>query len=165
MSPEFVLELSRIAMFPEKAKDLIRTIGLEATTILINAWGGQEFPVPMVIGGANKHGTRRWLQIVELIGEECAAAMVREYGGEKVAIPNLNKVRWFYIQEAIRIEYDKLIVKGLSSPDAVFELGIRYKVNGRSIERIIKQPSIGIQIQAENVGHIGFTRQYMESLK
>lgn len=151
MSPDFVQKLSCLPKFPTTAKDLISTVGLEAATILINAWGGQEYPVPKVMGGANKCGASRYGRIVELIGEKSAAALVKEYGGEKLAIPNLKTVKWSYMQEVIRAEYDKLITEGLTSPDAVFELGIRHQVNSRAIERIIKQPSLGIQIQLESV--------------
>lgn len=150
MSPDFVQKLSCLPMFPETAKDIIRILGLEAATNLINAWGGQEYPVPAVIGGANKCGASRYGRIVELIGETAAVALVKEYGGGKIAIPNLKTVKWSYTQETIRTDYDDLLANGLSSPDAVFELGIRYKVNGRAIERIIRQPSLGIQTQPEN---------------
>ncbi|UCV08466.1 Mor transcription activator family protein [Dechloromonas denitrificans] len=139
MSPEFVLKLSKYPNFPKVAEDLIRIVGLAAAAILMTAWGGQEYPVPKVVGGGNKMGASRYGRIVELIGEPAAVALVREYGGERVAIPSLKSVKWSFIQETIREDYDQLIASGLSSPDAVFELGVRYGVSGRAVEKIIKR--------------------------
>lgn len=141
MTPDLLTELSRYQKFPKTAAELIRVAGLEAASRLISAWGGQEWPVPMRIGGANPAGVRRYTQLTRLVGEPAAQRIVNWWGGSKLMIPNLKEIKHVRTQRLIRAEYDYLVTKGgLSSPEAVFDLGVKFGLAGRSIENIIKRP-------------------------
>lgn len=141
MTPELLLELARLPMFPRTAAELIRVAGLEAAAGLIAAWPGQEFPIPKVVGGGNRHGERRWEQLVEIVGEVAAKRIVAWGPGSKLCIPNCKEVIWADAQDKIRTEYDGLITQGYSSPEAVFELGIKWRVTGTTVENIVKRPN------------------------
>jgi len=141
MTPELLLELSRLPLFPRTAADLIRVAGLEAAAQLIAAWPGQEFPVPIRVGGGSRHGQRRWEQLVEIVGEAPAKRVVAWCPGAKLCIPNCKEVLWAHAQDKIRAEYDVLIAHGYSSPEAVFELGIKYRVTGTTVENVVKRPN------------------------
>lgn len=140
MTPQLLAELSRYPLFPRTAVDLIRIAGVEAAAELIKAWPGQEWPCPVNSKGSNARGKRRFDQLVEIVGESAAKAIVKHYGGGMLSVPNLKVVQHQRSQELIRAEYDALTRKGYSSPEAVFELGIKFNFNGRAIERIIRQP-------------------------
>lgn len=140
MAPELLTELSRYPLFPKTAVDLIRIAGIEAAAALITAWPGQEWPVPVRVGGATDKGARRYEQLVEIVGADSAGRIIRHYGGGMLVVPNLKVVLHQLHQEQIRQEYDGLIRGGYSSPEAVFSLGVKFNLNGRAIERIIRQP-------------------------
>lgn len=140
MTPELLAELSRYPLFPRTAVDLIRVAGVEAAAALITAWPGQEWPVPMLSGRSNDKGIRRFEQLAEVVGVPAGKRIVEWYKGGMLSVPNLKMVQHQRSQALIRGEYDELIRTGYSSPEAVFTLGIKYNLNGRAIERIIKQP-------------------------
>ncbi len=141
MTPELLLELSRYPLFPRTAADLIRIAGLDAAAALIMAWSGQEWPVPVCVGGGTAQGRRRYAQLSEIAGENAAKRIVAQYGGGMLIVPNLKEVRHQRDQDLIRAEFDRLTMRnGYSSRDAVFELGIKYGYAGRTIEKIIKRP-------------------------
>lgn len=140
MTPELLAELSRYPMFPRTAVDLIRVAGIDGAAALITAWPGQEWPAPKWPGGSTAQGARRWDQLVEIVGGDIAKRIIKWCGGSMLIVPNLKMVLHQRNQAVIRSEYDALIRGGYSSPEAVFELGIKFKFNGRAIERIIRQP-------------------------
>lgn len=140
MTPELLAELSRYPAFPKTAVDLVRVAGLDGAAALIKAWPGQEWPCPVRVGGANDKGTRRYEQLLEIVGDQAARRIVQWCGGGMLIVPNLKVVLHQRNQALIRSEYDELIRTGYSSPEAVFALGIKYNLNGRAIERIIRQP-------------------------
>lgn len=140
MTPELLTELSRFPAFPKGAVDLVRVAGIEAAAALIKAWPGQEWPCPVRVGGANERGVRRYEQLVEIVGDAAARRIVQWCGGGMLIVPNLKAVLHQRAQAMIRSEYDELIRTGYSSPEAVFSLGIKFNLNGRAIERIIRQP-------------------------
>lgn len=139
MTPEFLRVLSLRSDFPNTAGILVRTLGIETSARLIAAWGGQEWPVPARKGGGTAAGARRYERMVELVGEAAACLMVNEFGSEILKVPNLKNTIWKYHREQIREEFDALTMKGgMSSPAAVFELGVKYGVAGRTVEKILK---------------------------
>jgi len=84
-------------------------------------------------------GRERYKRMVDTVGEIAAGQMVSRFGEPYYAIPSLKKVIWSHAKDAIRQEFDALTTTdGLSSPSAVFELGIKYRVAGRTIEKILK---------------------------
>ena len=105
------------------------------------AWSGQEWPVPVCVGGGTAQGRRRYAQLSEIAGENAAKRIVAQYGGGMLIVPNLKEVRHQRDQDLIRAEFDRLTLRnGYSSRDAVFELGVKYGYAGRTIEKIIKRP-------------------------
>lgn len=150
MTPELLLTLSRYPLFPRTAADLVRVTGLEAAAAIISAWPGQEWPIPMRIGGHGPRGERRWAQLVEVAGEDAARRIVAWGGGGMLIVPNLKEVKHQRDQELIRSRYDTLIRDGFSFPEAVFELGVSFGLTGRAVEKIIKAPNLNLaKIEAQ----------------
>jgi hypothetical protein len=140
MSPAQLAALYPLPGFPAFGRELIRVAGLTAAARLIGEWGGQEFRVPAVIGGGSPKGERRWAQLVETAGEDAASRMVRAWPGELIYIPLCIAARGKALEARLKTEYDALTLKGYSHRDAVFELGVKYRKNYRSVERIINRP-------------------------
>jgi len=140
MTPELLIELSRLPLFPRTAATLCQVAGLEATARLIAAWGGQEWPVPVHANAINGQGARRYAHLCEVAGERAAERIVAAWGGSRLQIPNLKEVLWLRTQERMRAEFDTLTTSGgYSSPEAVFHLGIKYGVTGRAVEKTLKR--------------------------
>jgi len=140
VSPELLLELSRYPLFPRTAADLIRVAGLEGAARLISAWPGQEWAVPVRVGGATAKGRAKYAYLCEVVGEPAAQRIVAWCGGGTLLVPNLKEVKHSRAQQLLRGEYDTLLIKGYSSPEAVFELGIKFDLAARTVEKIIKRP-------------------------
>lgn len=142
MTEDQLKQLQRLPLFPQTATELIQVIGLAASAKIINAWPGQKFPVPARVNGANPDGARRWDQLVEIIGEPSAALIVRHWGGMKLYIPSCKEALWSLQQDEIRAAYDDLTCnRDYSHPEAIFELGVKYRVSGRNIEIVVNKPS------------------------
>lgn len=140
MTPELLLDLSRYPLFPRTAADLIRVAGLEGAARIIGAWPGQEWGVPVRVGGATAKGRANYAYLCEVAGEPAAQRIVAWCGGGMLQVPNLKEVKHSRAQQLLRGEYDNLLIKGYSSPEAVFELGIKFDLAGRTVEKIIKRP-------------------------
>lgn len=141
VTPALLAVLGRYQFFPKSAHELIRVIGADAASSLITAWGGQVFNVPAVIGGGNPLGAQRYRKIARVIGEQAAKSLVSEWRGLTISVPNLKEVRHAYIQDVIRREFDSLVTHDrLSSTEAVFDLGVKYRLAGKTIEKILKKP-------------------------
>lgn len=153
MSPEFLVELSRLPLFPRTAVDLCRVAGYEAAARLIKAWGGQEWPVPVRAGGVHRCGVQRYAQLAEIVGEAAAQRIVAYWGGSQLSIPNLKEVIWSYHKDKIRAEFDRLTMRqGYSGTEAIFELGIKYGVTGKAVSNALKRPD---NVQSEGVIQMG----------
>ncbi|MDR2208826.1 MAG: hypothetical protein LBE22_07650 [Azoarcus sp.] len=139
MTPADLRRLQVLTCFPATAKELIRVAGLDAAAALITAWPGQTFPVPARIGGGTAAGRINWARLVEIVGEIHAAAIVRHWRGTDLYVPSCGFVQWAHIQDDIRAAYDQLTYDGYSHNEAVFELGIRYQIAGRSVERVLSR--------------------------
>lgn len=153
VTPEFLLELSRLPLFPRTAMDLCRVAGVEGAARLIAAWGGQVWPVPIRAGGVHRQGVQRYAQLSEIVGESAAQRIVAYWGGTPLSIPNLKEVIWSRTQDLIRADFDRLTTKsGYSATEAIFELGIKYSVTGKAISNVLKRPDNG---KAEGVVQLG----------
>lgn len=137
MTAEELKSLRGSRLFPGGAEVLVRKIGIEAAASLITAWPGQDFPVPVRIGGGNASGKRRWGALVGIVGEYAARQIVAYCGGSILYIPSCKEAIWAQVQNKIRADYDRLTgpEMGYTHPEAIFELGINYKVSGRAIEK------------------------------
>lgn len=154
VTPELLRELSRYSRYPRTAADLVRIAGWEGAARLISTWRGQEWPVPMREGGATPAGVRRYQQLVELIGESAARRVVAEWRGQKLYIPSLKEVLSDYIAQQVRDEFDQMSAKGYSAPEAVFELGIKYDISGRWVERLLASPNAELAAPPEVQGSL-----------
>lgn len=142
VTPDLLRELSRLPLFPRTAADLIRVAGLEGAARIISAWGGQEWPVPVRAGGVRPAGVRRYAQLCEIVGEPVAQRIVQHWGGLRLDIPNLKDVRASRNHDLIRAEFDVLTLRhGYSSPEAVFELGLKYNLTGKAVENALARPN------------------------
>ena len=141
MTPEFLLELSRLPLFPRTARELVELIGVAPTAALIAAWPGAAWPVPVVIGGGNAAGRLRYAQLGEIVGDGAAERIVRHWGGTELNVPNLKEVIWSYNQDRIRAEFDHLTTRGgYSRREAVFELGLKFGVTAKAIDSALARP-------------------------
>lgn len=140
MTPLLLLELSQYPKFPSTAAELIRVAGIDAASRLIAVWGGQTWPVPIRAGGVRPAGIKRYAQLSRLVGEFAAQRIVKHWGGSPLGIPNLKEMKYFRVQRLVRTEFDQLTTKGgYSSPDAVFELGVKFGLTGKAIENVLKR--------------------------
>jgi hypothetical protein len=141
MTEAELIDLSCLPSFPATARELMRVAGTAATAQLIGAWRGQVFPVPMRVGGGSPRGARRWAQLEEVVGHDAAARIVKHWAGQRLQVPNLKTVMWSRARDQIRADFDRLTGReGYSSPEAVFELGLKYNVSGKAIEDALRQP-------------------------
>lgn len=141
ISTELLRTLSRYPKWPSTATELVRIVGWEGAARLISEWRGQEWPVPIREGGATPAGIRRYAQLEELIGGAAALRVVQHWRGQRLYVPSLKEVLSDWIADQIRTEFDELTgAKGYTSPEAVFELGLKYDVTGRWVEMLLSSP-------------------------
>lgn len=108
--------------------------------------------MPAVVGGGNDAGRKLWRNLVELVSEPNATALVRHFGGEDMLVPNLRIVFTQRQREVIRREFDAMVTTaGISGRVAVFELGVKHGLSRKSIELILKQPSTGVEPQTPRI--------------
>ena len=141
MTPEFLVELSKLPLFPRTARALVELVGVAPTAALIGAWGGAVWPVPVRVGGGNTAGRLRYAQLCEIAGDAAAERIVRHWGGTQLTVPNLKEVIWSYKKDRIRAEFDRLTTRdGYSGREATFELVLKYRVTARAVEKALGQP-------------------------
>lgn len=149
MTVEELELLSRYPLFPKGAQTLIAVLGIKPAAAIITAWPGQRFPVPVQCGGTTPAGKRRWAQLVSVVGEVAAKKVVAYCGGGDLEVPNCKEAIHQRLQDQIRIRYDELIRSGLSSPEAVFEIGISFNISGKTVERIVNVPAPVLRLAAQ----------------
>ena len=69
---------------PRNARDIIDRLGPAVTLRLIRALGGTTIPVPMRLTPV---GEARYRRLCDMIGEDVAKALCREYAGTNLYIP------------------------------------------------------------------------------
>ncbi len=126
----------KLSLLPETARSIAGLIGIDATRQLINAFGGITLPITQ---GKTKAGKIRFSALSEVIGEGNARKLANHYQSERIYIPRCDA--WIRHNRNINIvsDFDRLTIKdGYSSPDAVIELSMKYRLSDRQIEEIIK---------------------------
>lgn len=118
-------------LLPTSMRDFARIVGLPAALGLVEKFGGVEFSVPKGKDN-NQAGALRFAMLVEVMGEDGADAFVREYGGEKIAIPRCLRV--------VRRLRDRTIIAEYDSGQSIDALAIAHRLTTRQIEKILKQP-------------------------
>ncbi|MDR1424291.1 MAG: hypothetical protein LBI92_06800 [Azoarcus sp.] len=146
MTPAQLSRLADLPAFPATARGLIAVAGLAAAARLIREWPGLEFPVPLIPGGGNAEGARRWAQLVEVVGEAPAAQIVCHYGGGCLYIPSCKQAMAQWSRDFARHEYDRLTGDGYSHRAAIGEIALRVRIAGRTLERWLYQPDHAPQI-------------------
>lgn len=144
MTPELLAELARYPAFPPSAATLIHVAGIDAAAKLISAWPGQDVPMPAAPGGMLAAGRRLWQRLVDVVGADAATCLVQHYGGEDMLVPNLKIVINQRAHQLIRLEFDAMVAEGISSRVAVFELGIKYHLSRKAVEKVLKQASLDV---------------------
>lgn len=152
ITPELLKELARYPRYPKAASDLVRIAGWEGAARLITEWHGQRWPVPVCPGGKTRAGIIRYQQLCELIGDAAATRIVKEWAGQRLDVPNLKEVLSVYVAQQIRIDFDRLTASGYSSPEAVFEIGLKYDVTGRWVEILLTAPDIELSAEIADSG-------------
>lgn len=137
MTPSQLLDLG--PLLPQSARDIIQVAGIDAAAQLMTAWPGQEFLVPKR-ENSNPRGARRYAMLAEIVGEPAARAIMAHWGGRFLIIPNCKEAIWARTQDHIRADFDLLTGEGYSAREAVFELGIKYGVTGRCIDKVLSRP-------------------------
>ena len=129
-------------LIPPTGNQLLGLLGKRDGLRLLNAWPGVQICVPK--GPCNNAGgTRRWAQIVAIIGEAATAALADEMGGEYLEVPTLTHLRRARRNHAIRAQFDRLTARppageGMSKATAVQELGmLNAPLSWRQIELIL----------------------------
>lgn len=145
MTPELLAELARYPAFPPSAATLMHVAGIDAAAKLIGAWPGQDVPMPGVPGGTQAAGRRLWQRLVDVVGTNAATRLVQHYAGTDMLVPNLKLVIQQRSHELIRHEFDAMIRAGVTGRVAVFELGIKYQMTRKTIEKVLKSPSLAIE--------------------
>lgn len=91
---------------PAGALNLVRLLGWPDASALIHTLGGIAFPVP-VAANNNPAGAARFAQLAEIVGEAGAQAIIAEYGGDILNIPNCRQAIARARMRAMRDRYDQ----------------------------------------------------------
>lgn len=110
------------ADLPPGARNLIRLLGWADAAALIDTLGGIPFPVPKGEDN-NPGGAARFAQLAELVGEDGARAIVAEYGGDRLLIPNCRRALARARMRAMRESYDA----GATAEEVALEFRCSYR--------------------------------------
>jgi hypothetical protein len=140
MTPAELQSLRNLPTFPAAAASLIAAVGIEAAAALITEWPGQRFPVPARPGGGTRQGAVNWACLVEVTGEAAATVIVRHWGGLVLYVPSCSMAMCLRRHDDVRQMFDKLTRTGMSSRQAVFDIGLKFQLSYRAVEKIIGRP-------------------------
>lgn len=105
---------------------LTELIGLPAVMALVQAHGGLSFDVPATTRG------QRYRDLVGLVGERAALALLAKFGGDAIYIAKLDAQQRAQRNAEIRAAYD--------AGTAVPELARRHDLTERQIYNILSRP-------------------------
>jgi hypothetical protein len=118
---------SRASNLPQSIRDLVELVGLPATMALVKAYGGIYLKVPT---GARADGATR-ARLIGLMGEDAAEALIRTYGGERVAIARC--------EAALRDERDSRIIAAYDANTSAATIALREGMTERNVRNILKR--------------------------
>lgn len=124
-------------LLPAQLLDIIEAIGLPATQRLVEQLGGTTWPVAK---GTRRLGIIRHSALAEVIGEDAAAIVAREWGGVPLYIPRCETALRHLRDLDINSQFEQGVREGISANTLVNELARAYKLSDRRIWRILKQP-------------------------
>ena len=96
---------------PRNARDIIDRLGPAVTLRLIRTLGGTTIPVPMRLTPV---GEARYRRLCDMIGEEAAKALCREYAGTNLYIPTCRQAAADERDAALIRDRDAMARAGLS---------------------------------------------------
>ena len=136
-----------MALMPQGACEIIRTIGEPAALTLFEKLGGTHFPM---VKGRTRAGQDRLDILSTVIGETAAQALCKHYsaGNENLYIPLCSNALRFVRDLRIKQGFDEL-VRHYSSVQAVNLLVAQYRLSDRTIWRILKTPDVIENVQEE----------------
>lgn len=124
---------------PRNARDILERLGPVFTLRLVRALGGTTIPVPM---RATATGDVRYRKLRDMIGDDAASALCREYAGTNLYVPAC--------RQAIADKRDALLIRdrdamaqtGLSERDIVTGLALKYRLSDRHVWRILHRTPV-----------------------
>lgn len=129
---------------PATARRIAELIGLPATLRLVEAFGGLELRLSQ---GIQASGMARFAEVAEVIGEDHARRLAREFRQGRVTVPLCHAAIRAAQAEAIRQEFDRLtLTDGWTGTDAVRHLVRQYRpISQRTVERYLAEsPKVNI---------------------
>lgn len=125
-------------LLPGSVLALITVIGIDATLMLIDHYGGTTFPVAL---GKTVTGKATRAVLAEIIGEEAADRLCHAYGAQgKLWVPKCEGLTLELRNRRIRATFDRhTIGGGMTAADSVREIARRYHLTDRHIWRILKE--------------------------
>lgn len=133
---------------PSSLRDMTDRLGLPVVSYLVEKLGGTTIPVPM---RATVTGEARYRRLAEIIGNDIATALCREYAGVSLYIPNCRAAVMDARDAEIIAVRDELAKSGVTEREIVERLARRYKLSDRQVWRILKR----IPCQTANVPLFG----------
>lgn len=135
-------------LMPPTAQALVAALGEALALRLLLALPGVQFVVPK-----DSQGTpatqRRWLQLVDAVGEDGAALVAQHLGGELLDVPACTLARRECRNRWLRKRFDELTTGTgeLTKAGAVYELGLELAAQGqpmtyRQIEACVDQSDV-----------------------
>ena len=106
---------------PRNARDIIDRLGPAVTLRLIRALGGTTIPVPMRLTPV---GEARYRRLCDMIGEDAAKALCREYAGTNLYIPTCRQAAADERDAALIRDRDAMARAGLSEREIVTGLAL-----------------------------------------
>lgn len=115
------------AGLPERARELVRLLGLAAATKLVQAFGGVTITVPK---GDGRLGVIRREHLIEVVGVHATDVLLAHYGGDKLWIPSC--------RQALIEARNLAIVRAYERGASVQELALQHQLTDRWIWDILK---------------------------
>ena len=108
-------------LLPPLVRDIADVIGLQATLVLCDAWGGIRWSVPTT--------HRADSTLSRLIGADCAEAFIRVFGGEKLDLPRCTRALIAAEHAALYADRDR----GMTAP----ALALKYRCTERWVWELL----------------------------
>ena len=121
---------------PRTARDPIDRLGPAAVLRLVSTLGGTTIPVPM---RATATGEVRYRHLCDLLGEDLAAALCREYAGTDLYVPACKMAIMDQRDAALIRDRDAMARAGLAEREIVTGLALKYGLSDRHVWRVLKR--------------------------
>lgn len=116
------------ALLPESVQQIADLIGYPATARLLDVLGGTTFPVGK---GLRAMGATRAALLKQTVGEDNAALLVKNFGGEVLYLPRCDRALRELRNRSFLDEFNQLRDNGISSLMAMTQLCPKYGFSDR----------------------------------